>query len=102
LKFDDENFELRHERKGMLSMVNFGPNINGSQFFITTTEAHHLDGKCVVFGRVIKRLGVIRSIERVDVEPDGQPTIDIDILSLKIVEKFSLAMKSVYQLFLRC
>lgn len=78
-KFDDENFELRHERKGMLSMVNSGPNTNGSQFFITTTQAHHLDGKCVVFGRVIKGLGVIRSIERVDTEPDGQPTLDIVI-----------------------
>ncbi|XP_074295394.1 peptidyl-prolyl cis-trans isomerase CYP40-like [Silene latifolia] len=78
-KFDDENFELKHERKGMLSMVNFGPNTNGSQFFITTTQAHHLNGKNVVFGRVIKGLGVVRSIEHVDIDLEGHPVLDIVI-----------------------
>ncbi|KAL2895899.1 Peptidyl-prolyl cis-trans isomerase CYP40, partial [Bienertia sinuspersici] len=53
-KFDDENFQLRHERKGMLSMVNTGPNTNGSQFFITTTQTHQFSGNHVVFGIVIK------------------------------------------------
>ncbi|GAB2282569.1 Peptidyl-prolyl cis-trans isomerase cyp40 [Dionaea muscipula] len=79
LTFDDENFEAKHERKGILSMVNSGPNTNGSQFFITTTQTHHLDGKHVVFGRVIKGLGVIRSIEHTDVKDDNRPTVDIKI-----------------------
>ncbi|KAH9618818.1 hypothetical protein KSS87_007322 [Heliosperma pusillum] len=61
-------------------MVNFGPNTNGSQFFITTTQTHHLNGKHVVFGRVIKGLGVIRSIEHVDVDENGQPVLDILIV----------------------
>ncbi|KAL8138408.1 hypothetical protein V2J09_004409 [Rumex salicifolius] len=70
LTFADENFQLKHERKGMLSMVNTGPDTNGSQFLITTTQAHHLDGKNVVFGRVIKGLGVIRSMEHFVNESD--------------------------------
>ncbi|GMH24612.1 hypothetical protein Nepgr_026455 [Nepenthes gracilis] len=79
LTFEDENFELKHERKGILSMVNSGPNTNGSQFFITTTQTHHLDGKNVVFGRVIKGLGVIRSIEHVAVGDNNHPSLDIII-----------------------
>ncbi|XP_020889059.1 peptidyl-prolyl cis-trans isomerase CYP40 [Arabidopsis lyrata subsp. lyrata] len=79
LKFDDENFELKHERKGMLSMANSGPNTNGSQFFITTTRTAHLDGKHVVFGRVTKGMGVVRSIEHVTIEEQSCPSQDVVI-----------------------
>ncbi|GAB4847012.1 Peptidyl-prolyl cis-trans isomerase cyp40, variant 2 [Ancistrocladus abbreviatus] len=80
LTFEDENLELKHERKGILSMVNSGPNTNGSQFLITTTQTHHLDGKHVVFGRVIKGLGVIRSIEHVAVKDNDRPTVDVIVV----------------------
>ncbi|KAM7516567.1 hypothetical protein LguiA_006150 [Lonicera macranthoides] len=77
LKFEDENFELKHERKGMLAMANSGPNTNGSQFFITTTRTSHLDGKHVVFGKVIKGMGVVRSVEHVTTGENDLPTLDV-------------------------
>ncbi|KAG6383299.1 hypothetical protein SASPL_156954 [Salvia splendens] len=79
-KFDDENFELKHTRKGMLSMANNGPNTNGSQFSILTTQAPHLDGKCVVFGKLIKGFGVLRAVEYQAVVDDYCSTADVVII----------------------
>ncbi|GFP94554.1 peptidyl-prolyl cis-trans isomerase cyp40 [Phtheirospermum japonicum] len=77
--FEDENFELKHTRKGMISMANSGPDTNGSQFFISTTQSSHLDGKHVVFGKVIKGLGVLRAIEYVATVDDYYPSVEVVI-----------------------
>ncbi|PVU98950.1 hypothetical protein BB559_001160 [Furculomyces boomerangus] len=77
-KFEDENWVLRHEKGGLLSMANSGPNTNGSQFFITFDKTEWLDGKHVVFGHVSKGMEIVRMIEALGTS-SGKPKKNVVI-----------------------
>lgn len=92
-RFEDENFKLKHDRPGLLSMANSGPNTNGcqvgsllctlltSQFFITCAPCDFLNDKHVVFGQVVEGLKIVRMIERVSVySNNNKPKLPVIIV----------------------
>jgi len=79
-KFPDENFKLKHTKKGVLSMANSGKDTNGSQFFITTAITSWLDGRHVVFGEVIEGYEeVVDKIQNVDKSAGDKPKKTVKI-----------------------
>jgi cyclophilin family peptidyl-prolyl cis-trans isomerase len=83
--FEDE-FNDNKVVRGALAMANAGPNTNGSQFFIVTTEAASwLDGKHTVFGRVTDGMDVVDTISALETDARDRPTSDVVIERVELV-----------------
>merc|ERR1712083_828913 len=93
-KFADENFKLQHYGAGWLSMANSGKDTNGSQFFITVKKTSWLDGRHVVFGKVVKGMSVVRTVESNKTDGRDKPIKDVQIVDCgaeEVEEPFAVA-----------
>merc|ERR1712139_563759 len=86
-KDDPKGLKLKHDARGVVSMSNTGKNSNTCQFFITFAELKQLDGKHVVFGKVVEGMEVIDRVEaEAATEGEGKPTIPVTIVDCGICE----------------
>ncbi len=87
-QFGDEfHKDLKHNKPGILSMANAGPNTNGSQFFITVAPTPHLDNRHSVFGEVVSGMDVVQAISKVKTGPQDKPVDPVKIESVTIIRE---------------
>jgi peptidyl-prolyl isomerase G (cyclophilin G) len=79
-KFPDENLTINHDQAGLVSMANAGKNTNGSQFFITLKATPHLDGKHVVFGKVVSGMETVMAM--LTVEREGDRPVSLQLVTI--------------------
>ncbi len=83
--FDDEiDPDLGFDRPGLLAMANSGPDTNGSQFFITTAPAEHLNGRHTIFGEVTEGQEVVEAVSQVETDSADKPVEDVVLESVEI------------------
>ena len=89
-KFKDENFNIKHCAKYYLSMANAGPDTNGSQFFITTAVTSWLDGRHVVFGKLMDKESeqIVDKIENLKTNSQDKPNKAVEIASAGEIKDF--------------
>ncbi|SFZ93285.1 peptidylprolyl isomerase [Flaviramulus basaltis] len=90
---DEFRPDLKHDKPGVLSMANPGPNSNGSQFFIMEVPKPHLDNVHSVFGQLVIGLNIQDSISNVKVDKKNKPLKDVVIEELNIIRKGKAAKK---------
>ncbi|KAF9150938.1 hypothetical protein BG015_007242 [Linnemannia schmuckeri] len=78
---DEGGFKRKHDTEGLLSMANKGPNTSSSQFFLTTRPTPHLDGKHVVFGRVVKGYDVVEKVENTPTDERNDRPVGIVMIT---------------------